>query len=288
MIHSMTGFASASGEITNTLIHLELRAVNHRYLDIQFKLPEELRYLETILRERLSAKVWRGKVECRVNTQSISTQSSELNYNPELVAHLAKINQTLLGQYSNLSPLSIAEILKFPGVLSDTATDQDSLTTGTIDLFDSALNEFCSSRAREGEKLKEHMQERLTKMLGIISKLEETLPSLIEQYLTKVQTRLKEALENIEDDRIKQEFVIFTQKSDVDEELSRLKAHISETNRTLDQKGSIGKRLDFLMQELNREANTLGSKSIAAESTLASVELKVLIEQMREQVQNIE
>lgn len=288
MVHSMTGFANTSGEITRTFIHLELRAVNHRYLDIQFKLSEELRHLETVLRKRLSAKIARGKIECRINTQAIPTQSQELNYNPQMVAYLAQINQTLLAQYPNLNALSIAEILYFPGVLNDTTIDQDALSQKATDLFDLALNDLCNSRAREGEKLKLHIQERLEKMLDIISRLEETLPELIEQHLLKVQARLKEALGNIDDDRIKQELVIFMQKSDVDEELSRLKTHMTEVTRTLNQTGSIGKHLDFLLQELNREANTLGSKSISSASTLASVELKVLIEQMREQVQNIE
>ncbi len=288
MIQSMTGFSNISCELENLHISLELRAVNHRYLDIQIRQPEELRPLENQLREKIQNKIQRGKVECRINIQPLSCQSTSLILNSNLLDNLLKLNQDRLKKKKTLTRVSVAEILKFPQIIQQNETDPEIFQKTIFELLDNALNDFCASRIREGEKLSDHLSQRLQAMSKIVVNVEQHMPTALDAYHEKLQTRLKEALAEIHDDRIKQEFVLFMQKSDIDEELSRLKTHITEVTRILTQKGSVGKRLDFLMQEMNREANTLGSKSISSEVTQASVELKVLIEQMREQIQNIE
>ena len=289
MLHSMTGFANAAGECGAKRINLDIRSVNHRYLDVQFKMPEDLRYLESALRERIAKSAMRGKVECRIQIQPVESGEVALTVNKELVGELAGLNEQWRKKYDGLAKLSVADILKFPGVLTSKGEDEEAFARTVEELMDSALADFVAARRREGSKLQEHILERLEAMEGIIDALSELFPHLLQAYLEKARARLAEAVENIDEDRLKQEFALYMQKADVDEEFSRLRTHIGEVRRIVtESKGSIGKRLDFLMQELNREANTLGSKAIAAECTQASVELKVLIEQMREQVQNIE
>ncbi len=289
MIQSMTGFSNTNCELENLHITIELRAVNHRYLDIQIKQPEELRPLENLLREKIQNKIQRGKIECRINIQLLSGQSTNLILNSNLLDNLLKLNQDILAKDNTITPLSVAEILKFPQIIQQDEVKPDVFQETLLNLLDKTLEDFCASRLREGEKLADHLSQRLQAMSEIVANVEQHMPTALDAYHEKLQARLKEALAEIHDDRIKQEFVLFMQKSDVDEELSRLKTHITEVTRILTQKGSVvGKRLDFLMQEMNREANTLGSKSISSEVTQASVELKVLIEQMREQIQNIE
>ena len=288
MINSMTGFASAQQDFGRERINLELRAVNHRYLDLQFKMADDLRVLEGKMRESIAAAVARGKLECRVYIQAIAEQNG-LHLNRELVDELAAINSDLNTEYPHLQALSVADILRFPGVVAQSETDAEGLQAAVLGMLSSALSDFNASRQREGEKLAQHLLERLAQMRVIVEGLQSVFPSLVQAHLDKSEQRLREALDTIEDDRIKQEFAIFMQKADVDEEMSRLKGHITEVERIVSEgKGAVGKRLDFLMQELNREANTLGSKAIAIECSNASMQLKVLIEQMREQVQNIE
>ena len=288
MIQSMTGFSNTNCELENLHITIELRAVNHRYLDIQIRQPEELRPLENQLREKIQNKIQRGKIECRINIQLLSGQSTSLILNPYLLDNLLKLNQDILAKDNTLTPLSVAEILKFPQIIQQDEIQPEIFQKTILTLLDKTLEDFCATRLREGEKLAAHLSQRLQAMSEIVANVEQHIPTALDAYHEKLQARLKEALAEIHDERIKQEFVLFMQKSDVDEELSRLKTHITEVTRILTQKGSVGKRLDFLMQEMNREANTLGSKSISSETTQASVELKVLIEQMREQIQNIE
>ena len=288
-IRSMTGFANAAGECGGKRINLDIRAVNHRYLDVQFKMPDELRHLEAALRERVAETAQRGKIECRIQVRQAAATGAALSLNRELAAALADLNDDLRGQWGGLGKLTVADILNFPGVLAAQDEDGETLALAVKSLLDDALGEFAASRAREGEKLREHILQRLDAMEQTVAALEARFPQLIQVHLDKTRARLAEAVANIDDDRLKQEFALFMQKADVDEEFSRLKTHIGEVRRVVSgAKGSVGKRLDFLMQELNREANTLGSKAVAAECTQASVELKVLIEQMREQVQNIE
>ena len=292
MINSMTGFANGSAEHGSKRLYIELRAVNHRYLDIQFKMPEDLRHLEGALREAVSAHAARGKIECRIQLRhgEQAGGEQELRLNKKLVARLAKINNKICKKYPDINRLGVADILAFPGVLTAPAEETGDLDEAVLQLINEVLVAFNQARSREGEQLQQHLLQRLQQMEQILDALAAAFPQLLQQHMDKVRQRLHEAVGDVENDRLQQEFALFMQKADVDEEFSRLRTHIAEVRRIVNSrpKGSIGKRLDFLMQELNREANTLGSKSIAAECTQASVELKVLIEQMREQVQNIE
>lgn len=288
-IRSMTGFAAASGEYGNRRIHLEIRSVNHRFLEVQFKMPDDLRHLEGLMREAVGKDAQRGKIECRIQIQNSGSAQSGLQVNQELVDRLAGLNREWRKRHSGLGKLTVADILAFPGVLAGSGDEHTDTAAAVMPLLEQALAEFVASRNREGEKLQAHILERLDAMEDIIEALNQLFPDLLQSHLDKSRARLAEAVANIDEDRLKQEFALYMQKADVDEEFSRLRTHIAEVRRIVtQQKGSVGKRLDFLMQELNREANTLGSKSIAAECTQVSVELKVLIEQMREQVQNIE
>lgn len=289
MIKSMTGFAHVSGEFGNKRIDLEIRSVNHRFLDVQFKMPEDLRYLESTMREIIAQHVTRGKLECRIQINNLVDNSGSLHINHELVNELAVLNSQWRKQHEDLGKLTVAEILNFPNVIISVEKDHEALATGVQTLLNNALLDFVETRKREGLKLQAHLLERLELMDDIITALESLFPGLLKTHMQRVRTRLAEAVASVDEDRLKQEFALFMQKADVDEEFSRLRTHIAEVRRIItEHKGSVGKRLDFLMQELNREANTLGSKSIASECTQVSVELKVLIEQMREQVQNIE
>lgn len=290
MIHSMTGFANGSAECGSKRLYMELRAVNHRYLDIQFKMPEELRHLEGSLRETISAAVARGKLECRLQLQNTGRRTAQtLEVDKKLVAQLADLNQKIRKQHPGIAKLGVADILAFPGVLAAPAEDGGDLNEAVAELLGEVLDEFNRARRREGEQLQQHLLKRLQNMDDIVEILSQLFPQLLQQHMDKAEQRLRDAVHNMNTERLQQEFAIFMQKADVDEEFSRLRTHIAEVRRIVTgSKGSVGKRLDFLMQELNREANTLGSKSIATECTQASVELKVLIEQMREQVQNIE
>ena len=280
MIKSMTGFAHVSGEFGNKRIDLEIRSVNHRFLDVQFKMPEDLRYLESTMREIIAQHVTRGKLECRIQINNLVDNSGSLHINHELVNELAVLNSQWRKQHEDLGKLTVAEILNFPNVIISVEKDHEALATGVQTLLNNALLDFVETRKREGLKLQAHLLERLELMDDIITALESLFPGLLKTHMQRVRTRLAEAVASIDEDRLKQEFALFMQKADVDEEFSRLRTHIAEVRRIItEHKGSVGKRLDFLMQELNREANTLGSKSIASECTQVSVELKVLIEQ---------
>ncbi|MBH5329993.1 YicC family protein [Eikenella sp. S3360] len=288
----MTGFANGSAEHGSKRLYIELRAVNHRYLDIQFKMPEDLRHLEGALREAVSARAARGKIECRIQLQhgAQAAAGRELKVNKKLVSQLAKLNRKICRKHPDIARLGVADILAFPGVLAAPAEEAGDLDESVLRLINEVLDGFNQARSREGSQLQQHLLQRLQQMEQILDALSGQFPQLLQQHMDKVSQRLREAVGNVDNDRLQQEFALFMQKADVDEEFSRLRTHIAEVRRIVNTKpkGSVGKRLDFLMQELNREANTLGSKSIAAECTQASVELKVLIEQMREQVQNIE
>lgn len=288
-VHSMTGFANVGLEVAGKRIDLELRSVNHRFLDVNFKMPEDLRFLEGRLREQIANKVSRGKLECRISLNDINVSGS-LNVNQDLIDELAQLNQKIRKKHKDIGKLTMSDVLRFPGVLVSSKVESEVLAQPIEQLLEQALTDFVASRHREGKKLQQHIVERLDLMQEIIVALEQLFPQLLEAHKDRVRRRLAEALtSDIDTERLSQEFALFVQKADVDEEFSRLHTHIDEVRRIVtEQKGSIGKRLDFLMQELNREANTLGSKSIANECTQVSVELKVLIEQMREQVQNIE
>ena len=288
MIYSMTGYATATRELAGAALNLELRSVNHRYLDLQFRLPEEFRSLEAGMRESVVAKISRGKVECRLSYSEQRAQAKPVQINAELLQQLLELNRVVQSAAPDAPPLGVADILHWPGMFGADAPSLDDMRAECRDLLGQALNDFTASRAREGEKLKAMLLERVAKMENLTAAVKPRIPQLIEAYREKLGERLREALIDTAEERLRQELVLFASKIDVDEELSRLAAHLSEIARILAQGGAVGKRLDFLMQELNREANTLGSKSVDVEVTKVSMELKVLIEQMREQIQNIE
>lgn len=287
MIYSMTGYASAARELDYGTLNLELRSVNHRYLDIQFRMSEELRALEFALREAIGKRIGRGKVDFRLGFMP-RAGASALHADEDLVRQLAALNRRVKAILPEGRDLAVAEILHWPGVMAQDAVPQETLHQEALALANAALEEFNASRAREGEKLKALMLERADKISELVKEAGPHIPAVLAAYKEKLTAALKEAGANPEDDRLRQELALFAQRIDVDEELSRLQAHLTEVRRVLSAGGAAGKRLDFLMQELNREANTLGSKAMASEVTRIAVELKVLIEQMREQVQNIE
>lgn len=287
MILSMTGYATASAELDSGSLSLELRAVNHRYLDIQLRMPDELRCFESTMREAITAQLQRGKVECRINYAARSARSGAA-LNRELLQQLAAWNREVQTELPDAGTLSVADILRWNGVLETPSAPADELRAALLDLLQNVLLEFSAARAREGDKLKEFLLQRVEKIEALRNAVLPHVPAAIAAYEQKLITRLREAMLNAEDERIRQEITLFASKIDVDEELSRLSSHLTEMRRVLVQGGAVGKRLDFLMQELNREANTLGSKSVDAEVSRSAMEMKILIEQMREQIQNLE
>lgn len=287
MILSMTGYANTSADLTGGSLSLELRAVNHRYLDIQMRMPDELRGFEGAMREYISAQLQRGKVECRINYASRGLQN-RTRLNHDLLLQLAAWNRQVQTTIPGSDSLSVADVLRWNGVLETPDEEDDELRTTLFELLKNALQEFSASRAREGEKLKDFLLQRVEKIEALRVAVMPHVPAAIAAYELKLITRLRDAMQNADDERVRQEIVLFASKIDVDEELSRLSSHMVEMRRILSQGGAVGKRLDFLMQELNREANTLGSKSVDAEVSRSAMEMKILIEQMREQIQNLE
>jgi uncharacterized protein (TIGR00255 family) len=288
MIYSMTGYASAARTLARCVLSVELRSVNSRYLDVAFRLPEELRAVESQLRELIGSKVNRGKLECRASLAYLPAAQGLLDLNEELVQRLAAAGRHVQERVPEARALQVADILRWPGVIGEPDLSLDELGGAARELVEQVLSEFNASRAREGAKLAQTILDRAARMQVLVQQIAPKVPALVKAYGEKLTARLLEAGLNPDDDRMRQEIVMFAAKIDVDEELSRLDAHIKELEHVLGRGGAVGRRLDFLMQEFNREANTLGSKSADLESTQVAVELKVLIEQMREQVQNIE
>jgi uncharacterized protein (TIGR00255 family) len=288
MIYSMTGFASGVAELDAGSLVLELRAVNHRYLDLHLRLPDELRVLESALREAVSAQLTRGKVECRIGFSARQSVQNPAQLNQALLRQLAQWNGEVQAVLPEARSLSVADILRWNGVLESAALPADELQATVLKLLQRVLRDFAAARGREGEKLKEFMLQRVAQIEALCTAVAPRIPAAIAAYEEKLAARLREAIQGGDDDRVRQEIALFAGKIDVDEELSRLRTHLAETQRVLGQGGAAGKRLDFLMQELHREANTLGSKSVDVEVSRAAMEMKILIEQMREQVQNLE
>ena len=287
-LRSMTGYAAESADIAGAHVTLELRAVNSRFLDLTFRMGEDFRAMEPGLRERITEKVKRGKLECRLNLATRADAALPAELNAALLDQLGALSAAARRAFPETTGLSVAEILRWPGMLGDSGLDSDALQAGTLAMLDRALVHFNASRAREGDKLKAIILERLQGMRDHVARIRPRTPEIVAAYREKLAKRLAEMLPTTDHDRIHQEVALFAQKIDVDEELDRLLTHLDEVERVLGSGGAAGKRLDFLMQELNREANTLGSKSVSLELTQTSVELKVLIEQMHEQIQNIE
>jgi uncharacterized protein (TIGR00255 family) len=303
-IHSMTGYAAVTREVEAGTVTLELRSVNSRFLDLQFRMQDELRVVEPALREAITARVQRGKVECRLNFGRKSAESDNQSVNATLLDSLQMLQQQVRQRFPEAAPFTVAELLRWPGVIEETEIGQESLQTEIQDAMRQALDAFMESRAREGAALASTLISRIDEMEAIIRRITPLVPQAVAQFQQKATERLQEALgialqnndagtnpslpreEVIE--RIRQEVTVYGIRIDIAEELTRLSAHLSETRHILKKGGQVGKRLDFMMQELNREANTIGSKAAVKDLSDASMALKLLIEQMREQVQNLE
>ena len=284
----MTGYAVAAKELPSGALTVEIRAVNNRYLDIQFRLPEELRAIEPGLRELLAARLSRGKIECRISIAASAATPPVPALNAAMLQQLAALNAQVLKVLPQAGSLRAADVLRWPGMLGADTLPAEAIRNACRELTAAALEEFRAARAREGAKLKDAILEHAGAIEARVAGLAPRMPGAIAAFQEKLSQRLKEALLNTDDERIRQEVVLYAGKIDVDEELTRLRTHMAELRRILAKGGAAGKRLDFLMQELNREANTLGSKAADIEITQASMDLKLLIEQMREQIQNIE
>lgn len=286
MIRSMTAFASAEGACDLGALSCELRTVNHRYLEPSLRLPEELRPFEPVLRERIAARLARGKIDVGFRLRG-DAGSQGLEINEDVVGRLASLHGELHRRFPN-ARVETTELLRFPGVLRQPELDRDALQTAVLSVLTQALDGLTTSREREGARLADMMRERLDGMEEQLAVLRQMMPEIRQALRQRLETRLADLAQPVDPGRLEQELVLQVTRADVDEELDRLDTHVAEARRVLGLDEPVGRRLDFLMQEFNREANTLGSKAVDTRSTQAAVELKVLIEQMREQVQNIE
>tara|TARA_B100000686_G_C16591203_1_gene863452 strand:- start:229 stop:1095 length:867 start_codon:yes stop_codon:yes gene_type:complete len=288
MMLSMTAFSRQQADKEWGSLIWELRSVNHRYLETSVRLPESFRGLENVIRDTIRKKLNRGKIECQLRFQVVEASQSDLQLNKELIAKLVRANDEI-NQIADLNnQLTSAEILRWPGVVADQDVDADTIEREAIDLFTAALDDLVSSRVREGEALKGMLNQRVVSIREIVASIRQKIPEIICGQRKNLLEKLEELKAELEPTRLEQEIAILAQKADVDEELDRMDSHLKEVERIIESNGQKGRRLDFLMQELNREANTLSSKSIVVGTTLGAVELKVLIEQMREQIQNVE
>jgi len=288
MIRSMTAFSRKEHTANWGTLSWELRSVNHRYLELHPRLPDTLRDLENPVREALRNALSRGKVECTLKIKAENLAPTSLQINETFVKQLLDAAHHLGNLTGNSGTLPMATLLNWPGVVTTPETDQSEIQLAAQTLLQEALTDFIANREREGQVLHNIIGDRLDKIEEQVAIVRTNLPEILQAQKAKLKARLEELTANVDMDRLEQEIVYLAQKADVDEELDRLVTHVKEVRRTLNKGGAAGRRLDFLMQELNREANTLGSKSINTLTTQASVELKVLIEQMREQIQNIE
>ena len=288
MIRSMTAFARQELETAAGDLAWEIRSLNHRYLELSVRLPEELRAMETAVRERVGARLGRGKVECSCRYRPAASASVPVDVDSDNLTRLLSACDTVSARLPASAPLNPIEVLRWPGVVREEAIDAAPLMAQALGLLEQTLDELLQSREREGEQIREQLLQRCDAMDVLVQQARSRLPEIQQALREKLQTRLADLDTAADPGRLEQELVIQIQKSDIDEEMDRLQGHIEEVRRVLDRDEPVGRRLDFLMQELNREANTLGSKSVAIDTTNISVELKVLIEQMREQVQNTE
>lgn len=288
MANSMTAFARETGSAEWGTVTCELRSVNHRYLEINPRLTDELRQLEPRIREAVAGRIKRGRVDCFLKVQTHETAQDDFVVDQDLLTRVARLGGETLKQFPHLAPLPVSEVLRWPGVVQVRGVDSEELNQTAMDLVERALERIAAGRAREGERLRAIVEERLAEAARLVEDLKARAPELMQAFRQRVAEKLEDAGANLDPERVEQELVIYVQKSDATEEIDRLRIHLDEVREVLAAQGSIGRRLDFLMQELNREANTLGSKSFDMELTQAAVDLKVLIEQMREQIQNIE
>ena len=303
-ICSMTGYAVTTRETTAGTITIEIKSVNSRFLDLQFRLNDDLRAVEPALREALMSRITRGKVECRLSFGRKAAADALQALNTKLLTDLVRMQNEIRKHFMDAPAMSVNELLRWPGVIEEAEIGQETLQAEIMSAMSATMDAFVTSRAREGAALTATLVARIDAMEDIVQRVAPLIPQVIEQFKQKATDRLQEALglatinsaplssqtlsreEAL--DRIRQEVTMYGIRIDIAEELSRLSAHLTETRHILNKGGQVGKRLDFMMQELNREANTLGSKAAAKELTDASMALKLLIEQMREQVQNLE
>lgn len=288
MVYSMTAFSRQQLEHEWGSLTWEIRSVNHRYLEPSVRLPENFRSLENPIRRQLRDKLYRGKIECLLRFRTVEANQIDWQLNLDLISQLTKANLEINSNIGGDYKLSSLDILKWPGVISDQPIDEEIFNKEAMGLFEKALDDLMVVREREGASLRDAILKRIASIQRIIDSIQAKMPSIILKQKENLLNKLEDIKAEFEPTRLEQEITLLAQKADVDEELDRLNSHLQEAKRVLDSDGQIGRRLDFLMQELNREANTLSSKSIVVETTQSAVELKVLIEQMREQIQNIE
>ena len=288
MVYSMTAFSRQQLEHEWGSLTWEIRSVNHRYLEPSIRLPENFRSLENPIRKQLRDKLYRGKIECLLRFRTVEANQIDWHLNLDLISQLTKANLEINSNIGGDYKLSSLDILKWPGVISDQPIDEEIFNKEAMGLFEKALDDLMVVREREGASLRDAILKRIASIQRIIDSIQAKMPSIILKQKENLLDKLEDIKAEFEPTRLEQEITLLAQKADVDEELDRLNSHLQEAKRVLDSGGQIGRRLDFLMQELNREANTLSSKSIVVETTQSAVELKVLIEQMREQIQNIE
>ena len=284
----MTGYAAAAADSPRGTLSLELRSVNARFLDLQFRVAEELRSLEPRLRDLILARVARGKIDCRLFLNDKDVPQRPQRLNAEAIARLRSLAAEAQKTFPDAAPLRVADVLRWPGVVAEPEADEETLRVIAERLCQAALDQLVAAREREGAKLAASIGERTAAMRRRIEEVAPLVPQSLAAYQARLAERLREALGTADDDRVRAELAVFAAKVDVDEELERLRAHLAEAERTLKQGGAVGKRLDFIAQELNREANTLASKAASQPLSDCALELKLLVEQIREQVQNIE
>lgn len=288
MLKSMTGFAREAVDSPFGTLTCELRAVNHRYLDVGFRLPDELRPRELELRRQVSKVIKRGKIECSIHLRRVISENEEIKLNRDLVEQLAARAEELSAMLPETHAMDPVDILRWPGVVLEPEIDSEPLFAASAELLAVTITELAEMRANEGARIRDMLEARCAQILDIASHVKARIPEVREAIRTKQRERIENLNIDADPARLELELALVAQKLDIEEELDRLVSHVSEIRNVLDKKEPVGRRLDFLMQELNREANTLGSKSADGETTKDAVDLKVLIEQMREQVQNVE
>ncbi|HHF3041937.1 TPA: YicC/YloC family endoribonuclease [Vibrio diabolicus] len=288
MIYSMTAYArkEVKGDWGSAV--WEIRSVNQRYLETYFRMPEQFRGLEPVLRERFRKRLARGKVECNLRFEANPAAKGELSINEALASQVIKAAEQVMHMTGELSRINPFQVMQWPGVMETPEQDMDAVNKVLLEAFDDAMDEFIEARAREGENMKALIEQRLDAISAEVVKVRARMPEILEWQRERLFSKFEDAKVELDPSRIEQELILLAQKSDVAEELDRLDSHVKETTNILKKGGAVGRRLDFMMQEFNRESNTLASKSISTDITASGVELKVLIEQMREQIQNIE
>ncbi|MFB9136376.1 YicC family protein [Vibrio sp. AK197] len=288
MIYSMTAYARKEVKSEWGSAIWEIRSVNQRYLETYFRLPEQFRGIEPVLRERFRKRLARGKVECSLRFEANPAANTELSINAPLAEQVIKAANQVMSMTGELSRINPFQVMQWPGVMESSEQDLDTINKDLLTAFDDALSEFIEARGREGDNMKALIEARLESINQEVVKVRARMPEILEWQRERLTTKFEDAKIELDSTRVEQELILLAQKSDVAEELDRLDSHVKETRNILNKGGACGRRLDFMMQEFNRESNTLASKSISADITASGVELKVLIEQMREQIQNIE